>query len=62
MRWEEVVPREGDMRERSYFAWLPVSVIHGQYKTTVWLETVHVVEEYKEVTGWKTIQIVFKWE
>ena len=41
MRWRRKEPNVGDVRERKYFAWLPIN-INGDVR---WLETVHVMEE-----------------
>ncbi len=39
MRWK--TPSEGDRRERTIFAWLPIQCSNGE---TVWLEKVKLLE------------------
>ena len=48
MRWKE--HREGDRRVKTFFAWFPTWIRHGDY--TVWLETITVEQKYCEWREW----------
>ncbi len=48
MEWKTKILCEGDVRERTFFAWFPITVTKGKFCITRWLERVTVEESFRE--------------